>query len=257
MPASERPSPSTSTSDKFIRHVAVEVFVADNDGVLGDYGMNNFYFYGFENKTLFTFIAWDKSEAFKGGAEYGIFHNITDVPSWLQNRLMARAISYPDLYELYLDTLLECARSASEPAPGSTGGPGWLEREIQREYEQIRDAALADPVKPFSNDDFVARGRRSGRLRQTAQRFRHAGGGSGAGLAAETLHASGRRVAAAPVVLGPDCRRGNRGRSACGVITGCRREPLHESLDSKLNREEPRIQPAASPVAGRGCPVRR
>jgi hypothetical protein len=25
---------------------------------------------------------------------------------------------------------------------------------MKKEYEQIRDAALADPVKPFSNDDF-------------------------------------------------------------------------------------------------------
>ena len=42
---------------KFLRHVAVEVFLADNDGFLGDYGINNFYFYRFTDKKLFTFIA--------------------------------------------------------------------------------------------------------------------------------------------------------------------------------------------------------
>lgn len=137
---------------KFIRHVAVEMFVAENDGFLGDYGMNNFYLYRFNNQTLFTFIPWDKSEAFKGGVEYGIFHNISDVPSGVQNRLMTRVLRYPDLYHLYLETLLASAQSIEEP--GESDGRGWLEREIQREYEQIRDAALTDPVKPFSNDDF-------------------------------------------------------------------------------------------------------
>jgi hypothetical protein len=37
---------------------------------------------------------------------------------------------------------------------GAADGSGWLEREIQGEYEQIRDAALADAQKPFSNEDF-------------------------------------------------------------------------------------------------------
>lgn len=140
--------------EKFVRHVAVEMFVGDNDGFLGDWGMNNFYLYRFENEELFTFIAWDKSEAFKGGVEYGIFHNITGVPDAERNRLMTRVLSYPDLYDLYLDTLLECVRSAGDPENGSIGGPGWLEREIQRVYEQIRNAALADPAKTFTNDDF-------------------------------------------------------------------------------------------------------
>ena len=140
---------------KFVQHVAVENFVADNDGFLSDYGgMNNFYFYQFQAKKLFTFIAWDKSEAFKSSYEHSIFHNITDGPHASTNRLMTRAISYPDLYNAYLDALLDCARSAAEPATGVTGGPGWLEREIQREYEQIRDAASTDPQKTFTNDQF-------------------------------------------------------------------------------------------------------
>lgn len=139
---------------RFIRHVAVEVFVADNDGFLGDWGVNNFYFHRFDNQKLFTFIAWDKSEAFKSGYSYGIFHNLADVPAERQNRLMRRLLSYPDLYEAYLDALLECARSAGEPAEGASGGPGWLEREVEREYGQIHAAAIADPFKPFTNDEF-------------------------------------------------------------------------------------------------------
>ena len=34
--------------DKFIRHTAIEIFLADNDGFNGNWGMNNFYFYRFE-----------------------------------------------------------------------------------------------------------------------------------------------------------------------------------------------------------------
>ena len=138
---------------KFIRHVAVEVFLADTDNFLGQFGMANFYLYRFQATKQFTFIAWDKSHAFSHHAS-SIWHNITDVPGSQRNRLMARALSFPDLYDLYLDTLMECARSASEVAAGSTDGRGWLEREIEREYTQIRDAVLSDPDKPHSNDDF-------------------------------------------------------------------------------------------------------
>ncbi len=62
---------------------------------------------------------------------------------------MARALSYRDLYDLYLDTLLECVRSATAPEAGSTDTRGWLEREVEREYTQVRDAALSDPIQTF------------------------------------------------------------------------------------------------------------
>jgi hypothetical protein len=139
---------------RFVRHVAVEMFVADNDAILGNWGMNNFYFYRFVNRNLFTFVAWDRSEAFKSGASFSVFHNINDAPMDERNRLMIRALTYPDLYAAYVDALLDCVRSASEPETGAPGGSGWLEREIEREYQQIRAAALIDPLKPFSNDEF-------------------------------------------------------------------------------------------------------
>ncbi len=138
---------------KFLRHVAVESFVTDYDGFNGNWGMNNFYFYRYDNQKKFAFIPWDKSQAFLGGYTLSIWKNITDVPSVQRNRLMARVLSYPDLYNYYLDTVIECANSA-EDTTGSTDGKGWLEREIRREYDQIHEAALADPDKPFSNAAF-------------------------------------------------------------------------------------------------------
>jgi hypothetical protein len=136
---------------KFIRHVAVEMFLADYDGFLGDFGMNNFYFYRFLDKKLFTFIAWDKSQAFSSPT-FSIWHNIRDVSGSRMNRLMTRALASRDLYDLYLDTLLECIRSVNEP--GETDTRGWLAREIDRENTQIRDAVLLDPEKNYTNDQF-------------------------------------------------------------------------------------------------------
>jgi len=137
---------------KLVKHVAVEQFLSEQDGFLSDYGgMNNYYFYRYDNKNLFTLIPWDKSEAFKDGPFRSIFKNITGVPSFKQNRLMARALAYRDLYDAYLDALLEAAVSAWETQPD---GRTWLQREIELEYNQVRDAALADPNKPFSNAQF-------------------------------------------------------------------------------------------------------
>jgi hypothetical protein len=139
--------------DTFLRYVAVETFVTELDGFIGDVGMNNFFLHRFDNRRLFTLIPWDKSEAFKGTIERSIFKNMLDVPSPIQNRLMSRALAQPGLMNLYLDFLLECARLASEP---DAGGGGWLTAEVEREYQQIRAAALEDPVKPYSNAEFEA-----------------------------------------------------------------------------------------------------
>jgi spore coat protein H len=130
----------------FVRHVAVEVFIGDYDGFIGNYGINNFYLYRFNNQKRFQFIPWDKSEAFKAGPDSSIFHNLTDVPEGQRNRLMTRLLSYPEYYTAYLDTLVEIGRSVSD---GS-----WFENEIQKEYSQVRDAVRADTQKPYSNDDF-------------------------------------------------------------------------------------------------------
>ena len=139
------------------RHVAVEHFLADNDGFTSDYGgMNNYYINRFNNRTLFALIAWDKSEAFKGGKDYSVMRNILDGPLRGKNVLLNRMLGLSDVYNTYLDALIEAAKSAAEPAAGATGGPGWMEREIQREYAQIRDAARADPQKQFTNDQFEA-----------------------------------------------------------------------------------------------------
>jgi CotH protein len=138
----------------FITHVAVVVFMADEDGILGNWGMNNFDIYQLQNRTVHVLIPWDKSEATRPGPTYSIFHNIDDVPGSQRNRLMERILGIPELKSQYLDTMLEIADSSSELIVGD--GRGWLEREVERETAQIQDAVLADPQKTFTNDQFSA-----------------------------------------------------------------------------------------------------
>ncbi len=137
-----------------IRFVAVEAFLSEQDGFVGEWGMNNFYLYRPPQLNRFTILPWDKSQSFVNGTSMSIWHNIQDGPESARNRLLTRLLQYPDLRALYLDTVLEAAASASALEPGDARG--WLEREIDREVLQIRDAVFADTTKPFSNEAFDA-----------------------------------------------------------------------------------------------------
>jgi spore coat protein CotH len=136
----------------FVRHVAIETFLNESDGLLGNAGMNNFYLYRPADQHLHVLIPWDKSETMHDRA-LSIFHNVDDVPEPMQNRLMSRAMAFSDLSTLYLDTLQACAESAGELIPNDARG--WMEREVDREYAQIREAALTDPDKTYTNEQFL------------------------------------------------------------------------------------------------------
>jgi spore coat protein H len=136
----------------FIKHVAIEMFLNESDGVLGDYGTTNFYMYRPANSSLHALIPWDKSETMHDRT-LSIFHNVDDVPESVQNRIMTRAMKYRDLANLYLDVLNACADSAAEPGEGDERG--WMVREIERELNQIKSAVVTDPQKTYSNDEFL------------------------------------------------------------------------------------------------------
>jgi spore coat protein H len=172
---------------KFIRHVAVENFLAEEDGLTGDYGPNNFDLYRFANTTTFILVPWDKSNTFWGAPspDYSIFRNIVDGPEDHRNLLVLRAFQEPDLFQLYLDTILECAAFALQGA--TPDQPGWLEAEVDREYDQIHAAALADTIL-YTNAEFeqaaadlmvFARGRSAAVLAQIAGRSREVSGSLG------------------------------------------------------------------------------
>ncbi len=142
--------------DLFARHLAVENFLAELDGILGYAGLNNFYLYRFEGRKLSQFLPWDKDNTFFM-IEYPILQGVAE------NVLARRTLAQSQFRNTYLDTLVASANSADEPevAPdgerpegGDAAAPGWLEREITREYEQVKTLARADVLKPWTNDEF-------------------------------------------------------------------------------------------------------
>lgn len=118
---------------QFMTHLAVETFLAEDDGILSARGMANFYLYQFDKKTRFTFLVWDKDRTF-AGAEQSIFKNFGD------NVLARRALAVPEARGAFLEALMRCAALAG-------AGDGWLSYQIDRAYSQIHDAALADDHK--------------------------------------------------------------------------------------------------------------
>jgi hypothetical protein len=149
---------------KFLRHLAIENFLAEEDGLTGDYGPNNFYIYRYANKNLFMFLPWDKSNTFWGApaSDFSIVHNIEDGPANHRNRLVVRALADPQLREVYLSALLECADSAVAPPVTSARvktrdaapQPGWMETEIQKEYQQVRLPVQLDTTRISTNGQF-------------------------------------------------------------------------------------------------------
>jgi len=143
---------------KVATHLALENFVAEDDGILGYAGMNNFYLYRFEDSDRSQFLAWDKDNTFHA-VDFDIMSRIGD------NVLSRRTLAIGTYKNTYLNTLLDAAASAMEADPeaattdedgNKVSGPGWLEREVRRQYAQIRSLARTDTVKPFSNDEFEA-----------------------------------------------------------------------------------------------------
>jgi hypothetical protein len=130
------------------------MFLGDNDGFLGNAGSNNFYLYRPRDAALHVLVPWDKSEAMHDGPRYPILHTLNDVPDANRNHLMLRLMAQADLRALYFNTLSAAAAAAIEPE--TEGGAGWMEREIDRELHQIKDAAIADPDKPFTDAEFDA-----------------------------------------------------------------------------------------------------
>lgn len=130
----------------FMRYMAAQNFVAQNDGFLGYAGMNNFYLYRLENTLKHVFIAWDEDNAF----------SFVDFPITMrhdENVLMRKAMQVRELSDEYYRALSDLMTLADEPT-----GPdriGWLEFEVRRETDLIADALRDDPVKPYTFDQHL------------------------------------------------------------------------------------------------------
>jgi spore coat protein H len=126
---------------QFMTHVAIETFVADNDAILGAFGMNNFYLYRFQGTTRHRLFVWDKDNAFQFIG--------SPIPTTEANVLFRRAMTQPDLRETYLKALEDCATISAADS--------FLLLEIDRLIAIIFDAAKADTRKQFSDrfDDAI------------------------------------------------------------------------------------------------------
>jgi spore coat protein CotH len=124
----------------FMRYVATQNFLADSDGFLGTWGINNFYLYRLENRDQHVLIAWDTDVTF-WGPTFPI--NEGHDANLLMNKLM-RVQEYRDLYYAELRRAMDLAR---EPVGDTT----WLDAEIRRQFTLIETAMREDPVKPYGN----------------------------------------------------------------------------------------------------------
>lgn len=129
-----------------VRYVALQNFVAQNDGFLGYVGMNNFYVYRRANREPHVFIAWDEDAAFTS-ADFGIDGRFDN------NVLMRKAMTIDSFRLLYYRVLAEAATAAAatDEAPD-----GWLRHEVRRQLDMISSAMIEDRFKPFTNADHTA-----------------------------------------------------------------------------------------------------
>jgi len=124
----------------YMAQAAIESYLGEIDGIVGDSGLANFYLYGFAKRTGWQFLAWDKDNTFRE-PERLIYRN------WDTNVLMRRAGAVPELRAAYLATLAASAALAG-------AAEGWLEQEIRRMYQQVREAVYTDELKQCSTEVF-------------------------------------------------------------------------------------------------------
>ncbi len=124
---------------RFVRYIAAQNFVAQDDGFNGYDGMNNFYMYRLEDSTTNVFIAWDEDNAFLSPS-FGVTTRLDD------NVLTRRTLESGSYRSQYFGVLGEAADAAA----------GWLREEMQRQIALITPAMLEDTQKPYSNDQFAA-----------------------------------------------------------------------------------------------------
>jgi hypothetical protein len=127
--------------EHLMAYVAVESFLADHDGLAGDWGINNFYLYRYADSERFRFIPWDKDVNFREPGR--------EVEAGFDgNPLLATAMHYSPLRAVFRAALRRCAALAAEVV--APGAPGWLEHEIGRQASMIREAAREDRNKAWS-----------------------------------------------------------------------------------------------------------
>lgn len=124
--------------DKFLTYVATENAIAEHDGWVGDFGMNNFYLYQYGDTTKFIVLPWDKDTAFTS-ATWPLGFNLSS------NVLTRRLTADASKMAVYKAAVARAAGFVNER---------FLGPKLEQAYTQIREAALTDTKKPFDNTTF-------------------------------------------------------------------------------------------------------
>ncbi len=120
-----------------IRFIAAQVFLAETDGFLGGFGINNLYLYRLENSDVHTFIAWDADNTFYH-PEYPTNSGVND------NVLMRAFMAVPEYNEMFRSELRRNIEIAE--------ADDWLNTEVIRHIQRVDTAMREDPWKPVSNN---------------------------------------------------------------------------------------------------------
>jgi spore coat protein CotH len=120
-----------------VTHAAIDAFLAERDGLLGEWGINNLYLYRPSGSSAHRILPWDRDHAFQE-VDASVFGRLGN------NRLLAGALAFADLRAVYLDALARCADLATRDQ--------WLERTIVRSAALIEQAALEDVRKPYDDE---------------------------------------------------------------------------------------------------------
>jgi hypothetical protein len=132
---------------EFVKFLAIQRATSEIDGFIGNWSMSNFYLYRFRDGRPTRVLPWDEDHAF-----WAVDMAIDDRLD--TNVLTAKVMQDPALRRLYLDTLASASQAIAQTVPGDDRG--WLEREADRLEAKIAAAAAADPVSPFTFDQFTS-----------------------------------------------------------------------------------------------------
>jgi spore coat protein CotH len=133
--------------DEFMRYLALQNAVAEIDGLVGNWGLSNFYLYRFRDGRPAQFLPWDADHAF--------WDPNMPIDERLDTNVLTRKLmALPSLHQRYLETLIEASQTiASQDSPGDPRG--WLEREVDRLEALVAPSAAADTLSPFSFEEFT------------------------------------------------------------------------------------------------------
>ena len=117
----------------FLAHAAAEQVLAQWDGALGRSGMNNLYLYRRSQGGLALPLVWDQDGAFTDDT-WSVWTETEE------NVLLRRTLQLPAWKRRFEDALRQSAAALGAE-------DGWLQQEVEKIYQQIREAVYGDPVR--------------------------------------------------------------------------------------------------------------